>query len=517
MGKYMRTTLVTVIFLAFVTISAEAQQNRFIEIDDPAYEYISRLQHHGYLLGLNPTSLPYTEGEVLHQLEGMDQQVLNEKEKRWVELLHGLLKSADRPADSTRYGLDFSAGSYMGNSRRKSALRPIDNDLFLYPQASLGGYLEYDRLIAHGTIRHDLYYDRDPDGLDAARRLYIRSEEAYLGYNGDWLKVYVGRFKNHWAPYGEASSILSANPNSFDQIHMQLGNEHLSLQSVIGELDNINGNNIYTGKAIGPGVRRRYIAAHRFDWRLTRHFGLAFFESVIYSGENSGFSFKYLNPLHAYTFVTDNNPKNDENNLLLGGMLWGQFHGWTLNGQLLFDDFQVEDVIEKNTFTVTASLYKARLFPNTDLGAEFEAVSYQTYNPTQPEGRYLYLKRGLATQFNDYIRASLYANIYSPWGFKGFRVTPKVQLLFQGEQTINQPLVITYPDGRPIDYILTGTAERTVRPSLSFRYQKGRHFWIEGDAGMNFVENVRHQSGVENTRFAAYLRFGVDLALLQNQ
>lgn len=501
----------------FTAVGVSAQNNRLIEIDSPAYVYITNLQHHGHLLGLNPTDLPYTQREAGRVLQSVDLERLNQKEKQWLKLLRALVRLDEAAGNKQdfRYGLELSAGSYLGNSRRKSALRPLDNNIFAYPSASLGGYIEDEHFVGQATVRHNLYYDRDPDGLDAARRLYIRSEDAYLGYNGDWLKVYLGRFKNHWAPWGETSSILSANPNSYDQLNIRFGSDRLSLRGVFARLDNISANGTYNGFAYREGAKQRFLVSHRFDWRPTDRFGIAFFESVIYSGQNSGFSFKYFNPLHTYAFVTDNRPKNDENNLLLGGMIWGQWRGWTFNSQLMLDDFQVETNIEKHTFTVTSSLYKAGLIRNLDLGLEFEAVSYQTYNPTQPEGRYLYLKRGLATQFNDYILGSLYANVYTPRWLSGLTLTPKLQVLFQGEQTINQPLVKTYPDGRPIDYILTGNAEQTLRPSLAFRYQKGRHFRMEGDVGANFIQDVDHQPGEDASRFAGFIKFGFDFTLLK--
>ena len=58
--------------------------------------------------------------------------------------------------------------------------------------------------------------------------------------------------------------------------------------------------------AVRVGNRRRFLAAHRWDWRPTRKVALTFMESAIYSGSNSGVSLKYINPLHPFIFVVDN-------------------------------------------------------------------------------------------------------------------------------------------------------------------------------------------------------------------
>jgi hypothetical protein len=480
-----------------------------VDVGDPVYNYISQLQHHGFLLELNPTSLPYTQKEIVNGLQKMEESALTKYEKQWYDLIKNSLKTKEDDSEINS-GFNIKAGSYLGNSRRMDMVRALGNDLFVYPFAKFGGYIEASDFIAKAGLRHSLFYDRDPDGLDAANRLFIRSEDAYLGYNGDWLKIYIGRFHNQWSPIGETSTFLSSNSFSFDQINIRFGSEKLSFRSIIGELDNISADDVFTGRDFGEDSKRRFIVAHRFDWRPSRHFGIALFESVIYSGENSGLSLKYFNPLHAYTFVADNNPKNDENNLLLGGMLWAQWNGFTVNTQFMLDDLQVEQATEKNNFAFTSSLYKAQLLQNVDLGFEFELVSHQAYVAEQSEGRYVFLKKGLATQFNDYILSNLYLNIYRG---NGFTFTPRLQWLLQGEQTINQPQLKTNPDGTPINLILTGNEEQTISPSLSFRYQTVPSFWVEANAGVNFIQDVEHQVGINKSRFAGFIRFGIDFSV----
>ena len=102
---------------------------------------------------------------------------------------------------------------------------------------------------------------------------------------------------------------------------------------------------IYKDDSVRVGNKRRYLAAHRWDWRPSRNFMLSAMESVLYSGSNAGLSLKYLNPLHPFTFVVDNRPKNEENNGFVTGLLWAQFKRLTVHAQMMVDDFKEIDEV----------------------------------------------------------------------------------------------------------------------------------------------------------------------------
>ena len=120
-------------------------------------------------------------------------------------------------------------------------------------------------------------------------------------------------------------------------------------------------------------------------------------EANLYSGPNASPSLKYLNPLFLHTFLVDEPPKNDENNGLLAGMLWLHRGRLTLHGQLLLDDFDLlAESGEPPSLALTGTLH-ARLAPAVDAGARLSVLSARVYNTHQPEGRYLYLLRGLGT------------------------------------------------------------------------------------------------------------------------
>ena len=500
-----------------------AQRHRLVPEGDWAYAYIERLQRRGHLLELNPTSVPYQQGDVADALAGLDRATLRRGEARWVRLLEEALGLDNPEDDEVRWGVSLGAGLDAANTDRLDVLRPTDTasptlqvgDVRLYPNAALRAYLESGRLIAHLGVQHSVYYNDDPDGLDVANRLMTRSEPAYVGYDGRFARLYVGRFGNHWGVPGEAATVVSGNPRPYDQVHLRLGGSRFSVQALLGELDSVTEDGRFTGRVgddtVRVGNKRRFLAAHRFDWRPSRRFSLSVIEAVLYSGANAGGSLKYLNPLHALVFVEDNTPKNEENNGFVAGLLWAQARPFTLYGQLLIDDFDVlRQGNEPASFALVGSLRWAGIAPQMDVGLRLEAVAARTYNTGQPEGRYLYALRGLATQFNDYIYAALEADVYLDALLPGLTAMPQVAWLAQGERDFRRPFPSRDED---VGLILDGMVERTLRLGAKLRYQSDSRWWIAWDSGVNLISNADHNDGVSRTRFIGQLEVGARLSL----
>ena len=503
---------------------AAAQDHAFVPVGDWAYTYIERLQRRGHLLELNPTALPYTRGEIRNALGEVKRRKLSALEKTWFELLESEFcsdsrKRRRRGGADIQAGVAFSAGLRTINGERIDVLRPEATAdptleigaLNLYPNASLRGYLERGRLIAHPGLRFDVYYRDDPDGLDAANRLITRSDESYIGYNGRFASLYLGRVARHWAAPAEPSLMLSDNAVGMDQIAFRVGGGRLTWQGLLGELDSATPDGRFTGTAgadsVGGSIRR-FLAVHRVDWRPSKHVGLSVMEAALYSGPNAGPSIKFLNPLLIHLFSIDGRPKNDENNGLVAGLLWAQAGAWTLTGQLMMDDFDIlGETSEPVSAAITGSLTYAGL-SRADLRLSATAVSARAYNTHQPEGRYVYLNRGLATSLSDLIHINLRAPIFLDALTPGLTLTPKFDWLSQGERDFRQP----YPD-RTTGAILDGTVMRVVRPGLEVRFQRGRIWWLGIDLGSNFVSNAEHVEGLDRLRWTFLAEFGLRLRL----
>ncbi|NBC17076.1 MAG: hypothetical protein GVY18_07145 [Bacteroidetes bacterium] len=505
-------TLLTFLLLGLLGIgTALGQDHRFLPVEHVAYEHIERLQRRGHLLTLNPTALPYRYGAVRAALADLDRETLSPTEARWAALLEAML-GAPLAAEGARIGADLEAGVRATDSERLNPLRPLGDTLHAYPYGDLELWAETGPVVVAIGSRHDLYYDRDPDSFDTALRILARSEDSYASVNGRWASLTLGRLGRHWSVPSEAATVVSDNPRSYDQLSLRLGGDRLSVSGLLGELDSITEDGRYTGRAEDffedQGSRRRFLAAHRWDWRPSPHLSFAILESALYSASNAGVSLKFLNPLHPLIAVVDNTPKNDENNGFVGGLVWAQRGRWTLHGQLLFDDLDVLNLgAEPTSFALTSSLTYAAA--TMDVGARLTMVASRTYNTGQPEGKYIYLLRGLATQYSDYVQASAFADLYLDRLALGLRLTPRVDVLLQGEQDLRGTFP---PKNTDVGTILDGTIERTLRPALRLFWQRSPRWWVRADVGANLVDNVANVDGATDTRVSGLLAIGLRLS-----
>ncbi len=477
-----RPLAISLLWLLAITVTSGsdlfAQNGSFIPVDHWSYQYIARLQRRGMLLELHPTRLPYTVGELKSSLKSNDAK--SQKEIFWVEALRDFVSG-----NGKEIGIVAEAELDLINSERKDLLRPLGEDVQAFSRIHLRMFYESGGFIGQIGGSHNLYYDEDPDGLDAANRLIARNEESYLGYSKEKVKAYLGRFKNHWAPTDQTALLLSSNANSFDQLFFRLGGKSLSLTSVYGELDSWSTQLGYTGRAGNRGSGesetpiRRYLAAHRIDWRPLRNLTLSFMESSLISGPNAGISLRYLNPLSNFLLMVDNSPKNEENNGFIAGSLWAYHNQFTLQGQLLVDDLDLKFGDEPGSLALAmTSTYSGIDF--ADIGFQFDLVSGRVYNTEQDEGQYLYLLRGIGTQFNDYLSYGTFLEHSPSWLAGGF-----IRLNFD--------LLILDDDGRitkdfPEDdasFLFDNERGHILRESVGLFYRPRPWAQLEANFGFN--------------------------------
>ena len=487
--------------------NSNGQGRELLLLSDNAYQYIERLQKRGFLLDLNPTALPYTYSDVSKALKNTSKNSLSELENKWFIEIEKRISRKKLKGDHAK-SIEIQSLLNISDTKRLNTLEPLRNDLYLYPEVKLRAAISNDFFVGSLNLTHSYYYDQDPDGIDSGDRLYIRPEDSYMGLNYSSFNIYLGRFDQHWGSYGNSSTVLSSNARSFDRFKVGFSSKYISIESMIGELDNLSSNRLFEGKAFETGSQRRYIAAHRIDWRPNNSFTLTYFESVIYSGYNSGLSPKFMNPLLAFGFVSSNSPINDNVNLLMGLSTWWHYGNLTIDTQIMLDDIHVEDKEEVTTFSAMFNFNVSDLIQRTDIGFSLETVAYQTYNAPKASERYLYLKRGIATQNTDYVLGRLYTKVYLEEYIKGLTINPSITYYLQGEQIINQPIVRTNHDGSLIDIILTGKAERTFRGSVNIFYNPHPNIWLELDTGYYKITNFGNIANNNQNRFATILRLG---------
>ncbi|MFO8098983.1 MAG: hypothetical protein R6T83_05090 [Salinibacter sp.] len=519
-------SLLVVGLLLGVSGVAMGQSNRLIETGDPLYGPIQNLQERGYLLSLNPSALPYTTGAVRQALQSVDRSTLRGAERRWYRELQSALPARPPNVDSLRVGGRATAGLRRSSSERLSVLEPVGDGERALPRLRLDGTLEAGNWIGQAGMTIDWFYKVDPDGLDTVNRLYGRSEQVYLGYNGDHVGAYLGRFDTHWALHDRQGSLLTDNPRAFDQLQFRLGGSTLSFRSVLGGLDNMTADSTFTGRAAGPEATRRFVFLHRLDWSPTPNLKLSAMEGELYSGRTASLSLRRLVPLHTLFFDSHSAPRNDRTNLILGGSVWYQPGPVTLHVQGMLDDILVSRREERKEngefypaiYTINSSVTWAGVTPRLDVGAELDIVSTNSYRTYDRAEEWSYAQRGLATNFSDYVRSEAHLTWTPSWG-PGVEIEPALTMYWKGEGDFRR-LKINYNTGPGDSFpsVLSGTVERTVRPSLTFRYQtlsvpvfgseSSARFrlWLDADMGVNLIQAHDHRANVDTRRFIGLFR-----------
>lgn len=540
--------------LAVSGVAQAQQDSRVLSLyDRQSYEYIQQLQDRGHLLELHPTDMPYRYDELHEALEGVTEYEFSGVQAQWIRHLRDRigLNASEKPV------LDLRGGSYLqvNNSERDHMYRPSDDIAYVWPMIELAPGIRYQGWVVQAHARFEYYEDRNIDGLDAVNRFWVRNEETYVGYSNEFLEVYGGRVLNHWGVYGQSSGLVSDHSVTYDQVKINVGTKHLQLSSVMGYLDNLKSDDVFNGDTRwDPLSVKRYLFAKRLDWRPREHLMFSYRESLIFSGWDAVPQPKYMLPGYIGFFQADNAPQNDFINYLTGIAFWGQFGGGRVHGDgfaksgaksgaksqsssqnilTLHTEVIIDDVIffrerrgidERSNFNVFFNAAYALSQRPFTLQLNAEMVSSQSYNTDQAQGRYLYLGRGIATQFNDYVFGEFRTQLFLDGKLQGLRVSPYLGGLLQGEQVIDKEFIgspLTQKDKDPDelepvpDFVLSGVVQETFRAGVEWVYyspaERGwkKGWWLRGDVGLNVMRNLGNVVGNDQTRPVGMIELGV--------
>jgi len=555
--------------LAVSGVAQAQQDSRVLSLyDRQSYEYIQQLQDRGHLLELHPTDMPYRYDELHEALEGVMEYEFSGVQAQWIRHLRDRigLNASEKPV------LDLRGGSYLqvNNSERDHMYRPSDDIAYVWPMIELAPGIRYQGWVVQAHARFEYYEDRNIDGLDAVNRFWVRNEETYVGYSNEFLEVYGGRVLNHWGVYGQSSGLVSDHSVTYDQVKINVGTKHLQLSSVMGYLDNLKSDDVFNGDTRwDPLSVKRYLFAKRLDWRPREHLMFSYRESLIFSGWDAVPQPKYMLPGYIGFFQADNAPQNDFINYLTGIAFWGQFGGGRVHGDgfaksgggsgtdagdgfaksraksgaksqsssqnilTLHTEVIIDDIIffrerrgidERSNFNVFFNAAYALSQRPLTLQLNAEMVSSQSYNTDQAQGRYLYLGRGIATQFNDYVFGEFRTQLFLDGKLQGLRVSPYLGGLLQGEQVIDKEFIgspLTQKDKDPDelepvpDFVLSGVVQETFRAGVEWVYyspaERGwkKGWWLRGDVGLNVMRNLGNVVGNDQTRPVGMIELGV--------
>ena len=129
----MRFYFLLVLFFIF-SITVSAQSNKVLTLNLRVYDHIIDLQNRGLLLELDPTSLPYTTGEVYEALLKVEEETLSEVEVVWYNSVKKVVSPKSKVVEEKALVINASieGGFNVKNTNRQNLLRPEDQNLYCF-------------------------------------------------------------------------------------------------------------------------------------------------------------------------------------------------------------------------------------------------------------------------------------------------------------------------------------------------------------------------------------------------
>ena len=456
------------------------------------YDYVNVLVARGRLSELGRLVQPYrridiaaavVEAERDHELTGPELEwvaAIREELADEVELLRGR-----RPAD-VQFGGEFGLGAKALTHTHRDLLRPAgDGEVFGTLRLDLRG--EAPGVAGALRMRWDNHYLNDPQFPDGDAIEYrqcdpivdqcaYRVEEGYVEVQLPYVRLFFGRMYRNWGLPGLDGLLVAPYAYSYDHIGYRFGSDRIALTGLYAPLNDFEGDTA------------RHFASHRFDWRISESFQLAFSESVVYGGENRRIDFNLTNPVGVWE-ISGSSGGRERNALGLAEVWFRIFDDLVTYAAFMVDNTSVGDEEQGkeegfNQYAAAFSLQLPTLRPNVALRGDVTVVSSLAYRSRVDFWEYYALDEiGLAHDKTDAIVASLQAD----WFLRpGLLLRPRLDLMWKGEDDITDP----WPEDAftTHDKLLVGTIEKTIRPSVGGRFHH-RHGELVWDAGLNIIKN----------------------------
>lgn len=501
--------------------------SRYLALDSPLYRYVDLLIDRGVLRGLNPQVRPYRRLDVaraVRRARSSRAAGLREPERRWLDILAGKLAGemaflrreeggeageggkADGEGGAVRtVSGALRAGSWGVAHTHRDPLRPTGDPAVL-PFFEAEGAMEFSPVVAVLRFRWDEWFVNDPQFPEGrvveshpnflgAMDFAGRAEEAYLELQVPHFRLMAGRLYRNWGPGGTRGLLVSDYPYSYDQVGYWVGVDELSLTGFVAQLDEYEGN------------VKRWLSAHRLDWRPSDDLLLAVTEQVVYGGENRSFDFRLSNPVNVWLvggFGEDfREGPNTSNNLTELAAWWRPGRELVTYLSVMIDELPGGGTPLEHA--VALGLRLPRIGPRLSLRLDYSQVAALTYRTRRDFERVAFRENGLGRDFSDYDLLSVKAEwLPAP----GLMVVPALQLLRRGEGDFRDPLPADRSKSGPVLFI--GETETTLRVSGGGHWLLGDTGWLEWDIGLNFVWDRHHVTGRRSTELTGRARFTVE-------
>ena len=485
--------------LLFGSAPLGAQQaSPYVPIDSWVMPYVEHLIRAGVIADPDPLTRPLKRAAIAEALAGADTARVGAATRATIRQLVAELRS---PEGVPLYRADMYIGASAGTQARRDPLRPQGVSYGAYQAGiQLAGAVGPLALSSH--VYTDRYLRLDPDysgkkDLDPVGRF----TDAYVSLQGKYGEVFLGALARNWGPTGLDGFVTSPYAYSYDHVMIRAGTPTVRAEVLATQLDDM--------RNLGDTLVHRYWSSTRFVVRPWRWLTASIDNATLWYGPNRAFELRYLNPMKL-SFVTrpDDNLPDFQKSLVAGSARIALPRHVTLQGSLVVMGISSGFLSGGCCDRVPSrlGLMGAMDFPaghGVAARAWGSVVSRWAYRaPSGPENSVMLRGVGLGQNFADYLEMGVSASLVPR---PMITVSPAVVFLKQGlgdMRLVNPPL----PDYGATLFGAGDVIERTLRLGLTGRAQLLRRVDLDVDAGLHFIRNKDHASGVSDTRFVGRVK-----------
>jgi hypothetical protein len=482
------------------------------EVYQWVYDYIRSLQLRGHLLDLNPAVKPYLRMEIARslleveredtlshtRLTSVERRMLRRLKREFATELGSLEKGGGRRW-SPFYGADLrgSLEFLEGESTELWESLWLDLGAEFEDRFSLYGRLLLDRRLAHDTT----YTGKVWRGLTAL------TDRAGVCLTYGKLRLQMGRERYVWGLSRIESLVLSSNSFPIDQGHLELVLGPIRFSSFAASL---SAERIVPTEGEEIQHVSRYLSGHRLDLQINRILHLGLSETVVYGGAGRNLELYYLNPLVWY-HVAQLNENRDDNTFFAVDLLVRPLRGTEAYGELLLDDYQVEDETpgdkEPNHYAYLFGFAVADPLglEGWEIFGEYSRITNWTYNQQCSWNRYQNRSRPIGSSLGpDGDRWDIGLNL---------RALPRLEMklvythLRSGEGRIdsdwNEPWLLSIDEGS--EDFPSGVVAKTDRLGFEGQCFVDPGFQFKLNLDLLRTRNLGNQSGFNENRFGLSL------------
>lgn len=389
----------------------------------------------------------------------------------------------------------FSEGFFGRFSAELCSGRPAFRAAFRHGETL---YQEWDILsasglyepVAGGETASQRLRPWNPNGLFGEEGYVADFRRTFLRLSLGGVAVVLGRQVFRWGPGSTGTLLLSDASPPLDGV------------SVSGLFGRVWGTAVFA--ALNPiwhddGIRRylarRYFAAHRLDWAVSRQLEIGVMDAVLYGGDARPIEWHYLNPLlpfyaSQFNASVETNPDFQDDNVLIGfDARWRPSRGWSFYGEVLFDDFRYDPSSnDPHALAYLVGVHRTGIAERGEVGLEYVRIGRYTYTHLVPEQQYTHFGASIGYPTGNDADCFL---LRGAWWW-----TPRVRLGIEYRQTRKGDSGVGDRfRGETNTSFLKDVAETRRELTLIGRARLANHFRFES---VTALQRVRHRGHLFN-------------------